>query len=101
MSIADLKVKYPDRVPIYVQKKENSDVPDVPKHKYLVPKSMTMGNFIYVIRKNIKLKSDKAMFVFVDNKLVCNTETMESIYNQHHNEDGFLYTIYSSESTFG
>ena len=101
MTLTEIKERYPDRVPVYVQKKENSNVPDVPKHKYLVPKCMTMGNFIYIIRKNIKLTSDKALFVFVDNKLVCNTESMEEVYKKYQNEDGFLYTVYSSESTFG
>ena len=40
--------KYPDRVPVYVTKKTGADVEDIAKHKYLVPKDMTMGNFIYV-----------------------------------------------------
>jgi GABA(A) receptor-associated protein len=101
MSIDGLKLKYPDRIPVYVKKKENSDIDDVPKPKYLVPKEMTMGNMTYIIRKNIKLTPDKAMFVFVDNKLVPVSQSMGELYNQHKNDDGFLYIIYSAESTFG
>ena len=93
--------KYPDRVPVYVNKKEGSNVQEITKHKYLVPKEMTMGNFIYVLRKNITLKSSQALFVFVDNLIVSNSEMLGEIYNRHKNEDGFLYVIYSSESTFG
>ena len=93
--------KYPDRVPVYVNKKEGSNVEEIKKHKYLVPKDMTMGNFIYVLRKNINLKSSQALFVFVDNLIVSNSEMMGEIYNKHKNEDKFLYVIYSSESTFG
>ena len=93
--------KYPDRVPIYVKKKEGSNVEEITKHKYLVPRDMTMGNFIYVLRKNITLKSSQALFVFVDNLIVSNSEMMGEIYNRHKNEDNFLYVIYSSESTFG
>ena len=94
--------KYPDRVPVYVNKKENSRVNDIEKHKYLVPKDMTMGNFIYVLRKNIKLKSDQALFVFVNNLIVCNSDLMGEIYNIHHDKDDkFLHVIYSSENTFG
>ena len=93
--------KYPDRVPVYVNKKEGSNVQEITKHKYLVPKEMTMGNFIYVLRKNITLKSSQALFVFVDNLIVSNSEMMGEIYIRHKNEDGFLYVIYSSESTFG
>ncbi len=93
--------KYPDRVPIYVNKKEGSNVEDITKHKYLVPRDMTMGNFIYVLRKNISLKSSQALFVFIDNLIVSNSEMMGEVYNRHKNEDKFLYVIYSSESTFG
>ena len=93
--------KYPDRVPVYVNKKEGSNVEEITKHKYLVPKEMTMGNFIYVLRNNIKLKSSQALFVFVDNLIVSNSEMLGEIYNRHKNEDNFLYIVYSSESTFG
>ncbi len=82
MSLDEIKLKYPDRIPVYVKRKENSDIDEVPKPKYLVPKEMTMGNMIYVIRKNIKLTSEKAMFVFIDNKLVPVSQTMGELYNQ-------------------
>jgi GABA(A) receptor-associated protein len=93
--------KYPDRVPVYVNKKENSDIDDISKHKYLVPNDMTMGQFIYVLRKRIKMDSKKALFVFVNNMIVCNSELMGEVYNKNKDEDGFLYMIYSGENTFG
>lgn len=37
--------------------------------RYLVPADLTVGQFVYVIRKRIKLSSEKAIFVFVDNVL--------------------------------
>ena len=93
--------KYPDRVPIFVNKKEGSTVNDIERHKYLVPKDMTMGNFIYILRKNIKLESNQALFVFINNRMVCNTEIVGNIYEQYKSEDHFMYIIYSGESTFG
>jgi len=94
--------KYPDRVPVYVSKKENSLVNDVEKHKYLVPKDMTMGNFMYVLRKNIKLKSDQALFVFVNNLIACNSDLIGEIYNNYYDKDDkFLHVVYSGENTFG
>lgn len=93
--------KYPDRVPVYVNKKENSDIDDISKHKYLVPNDMTMGQFIYILRKRIKMDSKKALFVFVNNMIVCNSDLMGAVYNKNKDEDGFLYMIYSGENTFG
>ena len=37
--------------------------------RYLVPADLTVGQFVYVIRKRIKLSSEKAIFIFVDNVL--------------------------------
>ena len=93
--------RHPDRVPVYVNKKEGSSVSDIERHKYLVPKEMTVGQFVYVLRKNIKLKSNQALFVFINNIIVCNTDLMGEVYNKHKSEDEFLYVIYSGENTFG
>ena len=54
--------KYPDRVPIIVQKNKTCNLNDVDKSKYLVPKDMTMGQFIYIIRKRIELESSQSLF---------------------------------------
>ena len=93
--------KYPDRVPIIVEAKHNTKLPDLDKHKYLVPKEMTIGQFMYVIRRRLKLKKDQAIFVFVDNKLPVTSELISTVYDNHKNEDGFMYMIYAGESTFG
>jgi len=37
--------------------------------RYLVPADLTVGQFVFVIRKRIKLDAEKAIFVFVDNVL--------------------------------
>ena len=38
-------------------------------YRYLVPADLTVGQFVYVIRKRIKLSAEKAIFIFVDNVL--------------------------------
>ena len=37
--------------------------------RYLVPADLTVGQFVYVIRKRIKLSPEKAIFIFVNNVL--------------------------------
>lgn len=37
--------------------------------RYLVPGDLTVGQFVYVIRKRIKLTPEKAIFIFVNNVL--------------------------------
>jgi len=94
-------MKYPDRIPVIAEKSEKSDIPDIDKKKYLVPADLTMGQFVYVIRKRIKLPADQAIFIFVNNTLPPAGAVMSSIYKDNQDEDGFLYVTYSGESTFG
>jgi len=96
-----IRAKYPDRIPVISEKAEKSAIPDIDKKKYLVPADLTMGQFVYVIRKRIKLPPEQAIFVFVNNTLPPASALMSDIYKAHKDEDGFLYVTYSGENTFG
>lgn len=98
-----IRNKYPNRVPVIVEKASNAKgMPDIDKQKFLVPADLTIGQFIYIIRKRIKLSSDQAIFLFVgDNFMPPAAAIMSQLYEEFKNEDGFLYAVYASESTFG
>ncbi|XP_056856272.1 autophagy-related protein 8f isoform X1 [Raphanus sativus] len=98
---ARIREKYPDRIPVIVEKAEKSDIPTIDKKKYLVPADLTVGQFVYVIRKRIKLSAEKAIFIFVDNVLPPTGALMSAVYEDKKEEDGFLYVTYSGENTFG
>ena len=96
--------KYPDRVPVYIEKSKGSSstVPDLERHKYLVPKTMTMGEFMYVVRRNINLNSKQAIFVFVNKSILAPTSmNVGQLYEQYQASDGMLYLEYTGENTFG
>ena len=88
---------------------------------------MTVGQFVYVVRKRIKLSAEKAIFVFINNtlpptgkypvmpndffftfiamilctkSLVVAAALMSAIYEENKDQDGFLYMTYSGENTF-
>ena len=93
--------KYPDRIPIIVNKEKISLLPDLKKNKYLVPKDMVISQFIFIIRKNLTLSSSEALFITINDKLCQSNKKIIDLYEEEKNEDGFLYIIYSSENTFG
>lgn len=94
--------RYPDRVPVRIDRSESSNVPDLDKNKYLVPRDMTLGQFVYVIRKRINLNETQAIFVFVNNSILPPTSSMMGqLYDEHKNDDKLLYIVYSGENTFG
>ena len=93
---------YPDKIPVILHRDPKSNMPDIDKKKYLVPMELTLGQFIYVIRKRMKLPTEKSMFLFVDNVLPPTGEIMSVIYESHKNkDDNFLHMTYTGENCFG
>ena len=77
-------------------------MPDIDKKKYLVPADITVGKFVYEIRKHMKLSPEKAIFLFVGNGVLPPTAALVSwLYERFVDEDGFLYITYSGENSFG
>ena len=94
--------KYPNRIPVIVEKSPQcKNLENFDKKKFLVPGDMLMSQFIYVIRKRMKLSPEKAIFVFINNKVVPNSMLLRQIYNNDKDKDNFLYVSYSGENTFG
>ncbi|CCE81504.1 Piso0_002162 [Millerozyma farinosa CBS 7064] len=93
--------RFSDRLPVICERAENSDIQEIDKRKYLVPGDLSVGQFVYVIRKRIKLPSEKAIFIFINDILPPTAALMSTIYEEHKDEDGFLYVLYSGENTFG
>ena len=96
--------KYPSRRPIICDRSShhNKDIPTLDKRKYLVPDDLTASQLIYVIKKRLKLAPELAIFIFCgDGKLVNSSHTMRYIYENYKDKDGFVYIVYSGESTFG
>ena len=94
-------LKYPDRIPVICEQAASSNIAAIDKRKFLVPKDLTMGQFMHVIRQRMKLRADEALFLFINSELPRTSAVMEEIYAQHRSRDGFLYVRYSGENAFG
>lgn len=93
-------VKYPQRVPIICER-INKNIPEIDRHKFLCPRDLSLANFMFVIRKRLKLSSEKALYIFVKNKLVPSSQLLGTVYEENKDADGFLYINYAGETTFG
>jgi len=93
--------KYPDRIPIICEKSQKSKAKALDKKKYLVPCDLTIGQFVFIIRRRLALPSEKAIFLFVGNIIPPTHSTVKDIYGKHKSKDGFLYIQYSEENVFG
>ena len=73
----------------------------IDKKKYLVPNDITVGQFVYVIRKRLVVPPEKAIFLFINGILPPTASLLGSIYDEYKDPDHFLYITYSGENTFG
>lgn len=94
-------LKYPNKIPIICEKHYRSTLPNNNKQKYLVDAELTLGHFIYVIRKRIKIPPEQGIYLFINGYILSSNETLYSIYHKYLDHDGFLYMYYTNENTFG
>ncbi len=95
--------KHPDRIPIYVRRDPNShaDLPDIRRHKFLVPSHFTMGHVLHIIRTWISVPPHQALFMFVGNTHPSIHSPLIDVYQACKSPDQLLYVTYTTENTFG
>lgn len=94
--------KFPGRVPIIVERAlKDKSTPLIDKNKFLCPGDLTIGQFLFIIRNRMKLASEKALFVFINDSLPPTNTLIKQVYHQFRQEDGFLYMSYCGENVFG
>ena len=101
-----IKSKFPDKIPIIceIDKTDNHiDSTNFTKNKYLVDGCLTVGQFMYIVRKRIKVPPEKAIYLTVGNGIIPPTgELMSNIYKKHKDPyDNFIYFFIMGEAFFG
>jgi len=94
--------KYPDRVPLIIQPSKNDrDTYPIDKSKYITPRDLTLLQLQQIIRRRIRFPAEKALFMFINNKIYPITSVIGTVYDANKDSDGFLYITYCQENTFG
>ena len=75
--------------------------PVIDKQKFLVPKSLTCGQFLYVIRKRMSIGREQSLFLLSSSVTLASQELVGDVAAKRADEDGFLYIAYCVENTFG
>lgn len=98
---ASIRIKYPERVPVIIEKLPGAQVNGLDKRKFLIPSDISISQLVWIIRKRVHLESEKALFLFVDKTIPSSSASVGEVYDEHRDEDGFLYVQFSGENTFG
>lgn len=98
--------KYPNKIPIIIETKNKNLI--LKKNKFLVPYDQTIAYLITYLRKQIKIKSSEAIFLFCDNKLLSGSTLLSTVYDNYktsnnitEQSDQFLYISVNKENSFG
>jgi GABA(A) receptor-associated protein len=94
--------KYPDRVPLIIQPSKNDrDAYPIDKSKYITPRDLTLLQLQQIIRRRVRFPAEKALFMFINNRIYPITSIIGQVYDNNKDSDGFLYITYCQENTFG
>ena len=92
--------KYPNRVPVIVHTEKG--LPKLDKSKFLVPYDLLLSEFVYVVRRRMKLGSKKSLMLLSNETLLRANDTMKTIFDAEGDKDtNFLYVNAVAENTFG
>lgn len=96
----DLRKKYNDRVPVIcIGSKQFKSKLD--NKQYLVPRSLTLLDFLYTLRKTLKLKQSDSLIILINNELPLLNQTFDQLDQKYKKEDGIVYITCTQESVFG
>ena len=101
--------KYPDKIPVIVDCSNKELFSKIKKRKFLVPGNISVSYLISVIRNKLELDSKKSIIIFCDNRMLCGTEIVSTIYDdysksdksEYYKGDRYLYVQIEFENTFG
>ena len=99
--IETIREKHPDKIPIIAEAKPGS-ILSITKKKFLVPADLTVGSFMFELRKRMNLGPEAALFIFINNNIIPPTGSLlGDIYKKFKDIDGFLKITFCEENVFG
>ncbi|XP_037927432.1 gamma-aminobutyric acid receptor-associated protein-like [Teleopsis dalmanni] len=93
-----IRKKYPNRVPVIMEKEPECSAGDLAKVKYLVPKKLTVEQLRFVIRHHLHMENNDALYLTVNDIVPSPEVSMEELYQEYRERDYFLYLTYSNKN---
>lgn len=86
------------KLPVICERKEGSMVSDLQSKKFLIPRTMTVGNFTKLLHQRIAKEVGGTLYLLIGSEVLEASETaMNDLYHSHKDDDGFLYVFYTNE----
>lgn len=82
--------KYKNHIPVLVEKSPGMDI-DLKQQKFLVNRSLTIGEFMITFRRHIRMNPNKTIYFLINNQLYPGSTSMGEIYNR--NKSGMVICL--------
>nr|XP_009930421.1 PREDICTED: microtubule-associated proteins 1A/1B light chain 3C-like [Opisthocomus hoazin] len=101
--VTEIRIKYPNKIPVVVERyQKEKTLPPLTRTKFLVSQDLPLSQFAVTLRTRLCLASSQTFYLLVNNKGLPNMAvTMQELYRDNKDEDGFLYLTYASQEMFG
>ena len=92
-----IRNSFPDKIPVICERDPRSNLPDLDKHKYLVPMDLTANQFICMIRRRLEIQEPEPLYFIVDGKnFISGDGLLSEIYDKYKDyQDELLYVAYT------
>ena len=98
----NLIAQFPDKLPIILEKDPSCKLTELQKTKFLLEKKSTVQQLMQMIKRKTSLQEEDALFLQVRAKFsIMGEKTIQEIYDEYKDQDGFLYIIYTTELIYG
>jgi hypothetical protein len=94
--------RYPNCVPVHVRRARDETEADIRRHKFVVPETWTVGQFVWYLRHFVSVNSGHTVFFLTeDARMVDMTSTMWTTWHDHKTSDDVLHLQFRCENAFG
>ncbi len=87
--------RYPNKIPVIVEKSDRLKIPDISKHKFLFNRNAKFGSIMAKIRKILDVNSSTTVYFSINSDIIPKTyHIMNDIYTKYKDQDQYLYLTY-------
>lgn len=100
---ARMIAEYPNGIPIIVER-AMTNIAKLSERQYMVLGALTMSQVAHdVVRRDLSenITPEQSLFLFVNDLIPPTTSLISQLYEEHRDEDGFLYIAYSKKNSLG
>lgn len=95
-----IETKHPGKIPIIVERYDRL-VPEPDSYRFLTDGSLSLSQFMIILRNRIKLHKEQALYLMIGDVLCTGSQPISQIYKEYKTDCGFLILTLCAENAFG